>query len=101
MATLISRISPTIGQQKQLIRRSKWQQQAGRLLLYAALLIGGFFWVYPFLWALGSSFKSATGFFNEGLNIIPKEFQFSNYAQAWTEATFGAYFLNTVFITRS
>jgi raffinose/stachyose/melibiose transport system permease protein len=71
----------------------------GKLILHAILLVGGFFWVYPFLWALSSSFKSATGFFNEGLSIFPQEFQWYNYVDAWTRATFGAYFLNTLFIT--
>lgn len=71
----------------------------GRLILHAILLVCGFFWVYPFLWALGSSFKSSSGFFNEGLSIFPKEFQWTNYINAWTQATFGEYFLNTVFIT--
>jgi len=75
------------------------QQNMGKLILHAILLAGGLVWVYPFLWALGSSFKSPAGFFDEGLNIFPKEFQWYNYVDAWTRATFGEYFLNTLFIT--
>lgn len=55
--------------------------------------------MYPFLWTLGSSFKSVDGFFNEGLNVFPKEFEWSNYVNAWNEASFGQYFFNTVFTT--
>lgn len=82
-----------------LARNLRYRQNAGKLLLYAALLVGGFFWVYPFLWALAGSFRTESGFFNEGLSIIPKEFLTQNYADAWTQASFGQYFLNTVFIT--
>ncbi len=80
-------------------RSARYRRNAGGLLLHAALLIGGFFWVYPFLWALAGSFRTETGFFNEGLSIIPKELLLQNYTDAWTQASFGQYFLNTVFIT--
>src|SRR5690348_9254091 len=78
-------------------QNGKSQQRVGKLLLHIILLGCGFLWVYPFLWALGSSFKSPAGFFDEGLNIFPKEFQWYNYVDAWTRATFGEYFLNTLF----
>lgn len=86
------------GQGKQ-AHSARYRRNAGGLLLHAALLIGGFFWIYPFLWALAGSFRTETGFFNEGLSIIPKELLWQNYADAWTQASFGEYFLNTVFIT--
>jgi ABC-type glycerol-3-phosphate transport system permease component len=100
MATAISQTTahPTERRWKQ-IRNARYRQNAGRLLLHVILLVGGFFWVYPFLWALGSSLKSEAGFFNEGLSIIPKEFLWQNYSDAWTQATFGEYFFNTVFVT--
>jgi len=69
------------------------------LLTHAVLLGCGFLWVFPFLWALGSSFKSPAGFFGEGLSIIPKEFEWSNYVNAWTQANFGGFFFNTIFTT--
>lgn len=69
------------------------------LLTHAILLAGGLLWMYPFLWTLGSSFKSVDGFFNEGLNVFPREFEWSNYVNAWNEASFGQYFFNTVLTT--
>src|SRR5450631_4482554 len=81
------------------IRNARNRRNAGRTLLHVILLVCGFFWVYPFLWALGSSLKTEVGFFNEGLSIFPKELQWSNYVDAWIQATFGQYFLNTLFIT--
>src|SRR5579884_433208 len=100
MATVISQTTgrDTERRWKQ-IRNARYRKYGGKLLLHAILLVGGFFWVYPFLWALGSSLKSEGGFFNEGLSIFPKEFLWQNYVDAWTQATFGEYFFNTVFIT--
>jgi len=71
----------------------------GSLLTHLILLAGGFIWLFPFLWALGSSLKSPSGFFSEGLSIIPKELEWSNYANAWNEANFGQFFFNTIFTT--
>jgi ABC-type glycerol-3-phosphate transport system permease component len=73
------------------------RRTAARLLTHLLLLGGGFLWMYPFLWALGSSLKSTDGFFNEGLNFIPQEVEWYNYVNAWNEASFGQYFFNTVF----
>ena len=78
-------------------RRLVSRRTAARLLTHVLLLGGGFLWMYPFLWALGSSLKSTDGFFNEGLSFIPHEFEWSNYLNAWNEASFGRYFVNTVF----
>jgi ABC-type glycerol-3-phosphate transport system permease component len=66
---------------------------------HVVLLVFGLIWLFPFLWTLGSSLKSADGFFSQGLNPIPKGIHASNYSQAWSEASFGKYFLNTVLIS--
>ncbi len=93
MATLVS------SSRTSYVRRYKLNRKIGHLLIHLALIAGGLLWVYPFLWTLGSSLKSPSGFFDEGLNVIPKEFEWSNYVNAWNEASFGQYFFNTVFIS--
>lgn len=77
----------------------KTRRLLSSLLTHVVLLAGGILWMYPFLWTLGSSFKSVDGFFNEGLNVFPREFEWSNYVNAWNEASFGQYFFNTVLTT--
>lgn len=69
------------------------------LLTHAILLVVGFFYLYPFLWMLGGSFKSLNGFFTQGLSIFPDTWRWQNYAEAWNVAKFGIYFKNTVFVT--
>jgi raffinose/stachyose/melibiose transport system permease protein len=69
------------------------------LLTHLVLFVGGILWMYPFLWTLGSSFKSVDGFFDEGLSIFPREFEWTNYVNAWNEASFSQYFFNTIFVT--
>ncbi|HTK07301.1 MAG TPA: carbohydrate ABC transporter permease [Ktedonobacteraceae bacterium] len=69
------------------------------VITHIVLLVGGILWMYPFLWTLGSSFKSVNGFFDEGLSVFPKEFLWSNYVEAWDGASFGQFFFNTIFTT--
>jgi raffinose/stachyose/melibiose transport system permease protein len=79
--------------------KRRWRLRPAMLLTHGALLVVGFFYVYPFLWVLGSSFKSLNGFFTQGLNIWPDAWLWQNYVEAWTKGNFGNYFLNTVIIT--
>ena len=79
-------------------RRGAVRRTAGRSLIHLVLLGAGLVWLFPFLWTLGSSFKSADGFFAKGLNPLPDGVHASNYSSAWKEASFGSYFFNTVVV---
>jgi ABC-type glycerol-3-phosphate transport system permease component len=86
------------------LRRSRpWsgapRSRLRRLATHAVLMALGFVWAYPFLWALASSLKSQAGFIDEGLSIVPRELEWTNYLNAWNGASFGTYFFNTVVIT--
>ncbi|MGW7686384.1 carbohydrate ABC transporter permease [Kribbella sp. NPDC054772] len=68
-------------------------------MTHVALLVSGLAWLYPLFWALGSSLKSDDDFFTDGLNPMPSHFLWANYLDAWREASFGRYFMNTILIT--
>ncbi len=82
-----------------LVRPKRRRPRPTIVLTHVALLAGGVAWLYPFWWVLGSSLKDTGGFFSGGLNPLPHQFLWSNYTQAWREASFGTYFLNTLLIT--
>ncbi len=69
--------------------------------LIATLLLGiiGWCYLYPFWWMIGSSLKSPREFFEDPLRLLPATIQWSNYPVAWVKAGFGAYFLNTLWVT--
>lgn len=69
------------------------------VITHVVLLVCGIAWMYPFLWALGSSFKSNDEFFTRGLNPLPQNVLWSNYVDAWQQASFSQYFVNTLAIT--
>jgi ABC-type glycerol-3-phosphate transport system permease component len=66
------------------------------LIAVPILLVVGFFWVYPFLWAISGAFKTQLGIFTSGASLIPDQLNFSNFRRAWVTAGFGTYFFNTL-----
>ena len=68
------------------------------LIVHAVLIGLGFVYMYPFLWVLASSFKTAGEFFDSGLSLRPAALRWDNYAYAWENGHFSAYFTNTVIV---
>lgn len=82
------------------IRRKPYKRRyVTTVLTHLVLIVGGLLWMYPFLWMVGSSLKTDSDFFNRGLNIFPQTLQWSNYGNAWEEASFGQYFINTAIVS--
>jgi len=75
----------------------KFQNASGRALLYTILILGAVIAIYPFIWMISTSLMTL------GETILKKPFpsvpQWGNFKEAWTEAKFANYFLNSVIIT--
>ncbi|MGA9531099.1 MAG: carbohydrate ABC transporter permease [Anaerolineales bacterium] len=65
-----------------------------KFLVYAVLLIGGAISVAPFLWTLSTSVMSLGE--AQGVRVVPTEIHLENYVNAWEEADFAEYFVNSV-----
>ena len=72
-----------------------------RLIIHVLLIVFGLIWVYPFIWMLFSSFKTNAEFLTEGTSLLPEVFMWENYSNAWNNANFSGYFLNTIVFTVS
>ena len=68
-----------------------------RVLIYAFLLTILAFAVFPVIYILLSSFKTNSEILIGGTNIIPIQWHFENYQQAWGLANFGVLTLNSIF----
>ena len=73
--------------------RSPWVS----FLLYAILVIGAVGAIIPFFWMISTSLMTLGETINR--QWLPKTPQWSNYQEAWVEARFARYFLNSVIIT--
>lgn len=69
----------------------------GRIIIYTILILGVFVAILPFFWMISTSLMTLGETINK--KWLPDVPQFSNYVEAWTEANFAKYFLNSVIIT--
>lgn len=70
-----------------------------KIIIHFFLIVFGLIWIYPFIWMLFSSFKTNTEFLTKGTTLLPEVFQWENYSNAWNNANFSGYFINTVIFT--
>ena len=72
---------------------------AFRILLYVAATFVTIISVFPFLYAISTSFKTGSALFDPGM--IPQTFNFDNYIQLFTvaEQPFGRHILNSIMVS--
>ena len=70
-----------------------------KALLYAALTIIGFVFLYPFLYMIAQSVMSYEDIVDATVEWIPREFSFSNYSVAYSALSVSATLKNSIFLT--
>lgn len=68
----------------------------GRLVLYGVLLLGGIISLIPFAWMVSASLMTLGETVSR--QLLPSVPRFENYVQAWQDANFARYFLNSAVI---
>lgn len=69
-----------------------------KLLLYTVLTLGALPMAYPFIWMLATSLKSLQEATTPTLSLLPEEWLWRNYLDAFRAAPFGRYFFNTFLV---
>ncbi len=91
MASVTSAAQETVKTEKT-PRHISW----GRILTYAVLLLGALIAVAPFFWMISSSLMNLTE--ATGRALLPSTPRWGNYAEAWNDANFSDYFVNSVIV---
>lgn len=76
---------------------AKARFKPGRLVLYTLLIVGAVIAIIPFFSMVSTSLMTLGETINK--QWLPKVPQFSNYSEAWNEANFAKYFMNSVIVT--
>lgn len=66
---------------------------------YFLLVIFAIITVFPFYWMISSSLKSGFEVIQTPPTMLPENVMWSNYSTAFSMATFGRYFINTIIVT--
>ena len=78
--------------------RTVWTKKklVNRILLYVLLTLFTIVVAFPFLWMISSSFKTKNEVMNS-FSLIPEQFLWGNYVEAFNGAPFGRYIFNSAF----
>ncbi|KQU95302.1 sugar ABC transporter permease [Devosia sp. Root413D1] len=78
-------------------RKTIWTDKTVATISHIALIAWVVIICAPLLWVLMSSFKTTQQIFASPFTL-PTSFNFDNYVSAWTSASIGTYFFNTVIV---
>lgn len=74
-------------------RKIRWWN----IFIYMILILGGFVMVVPMYWAVAASLMTRAE--AVATRWVPSQLMFENYIEAWKQAQFSEYFVNSVIIT--
>ena len=97
----MSRKTMTVMQERDLQKTTSTQrvtQIAVRILVYAFLIAMAIVVLFPFYWMIISSLKTLDEYRLSQPTFFPRTIMFSNYADAFTTASLGRLFLNTMIV---
>ncbi len=69
-----------------------------KVMVYVFLLLMGVIVLFPFYWMIVSSLKTLEEYRMSVPTFFPRKIMFSNYASAFTTASLGRLFLNTLYV---
>jgi ABC-type glycerol-3-phosphate transport system permease component len=78
-------------------RPTIWTDKVVERVSHTALIAWSIIVCAPLLWVLMSSFKTTKQIFASPFSL-PTNWNFDNYVSAWTSASIGSYFFNTVIV---
>lgn len=81
-------------------RKPFWTDATVARFAHVALIAWVVIICAPLLWVLMSSFKTTSEIFQSPF-LLPTSLNFENYVSAWTTASIGGYFFNTVIVVGS
>jgi multiple sugar transport system permease protein/sn-glycerol 3-phosphate transport system permease protein len=70
-----------------------------RILLYAALVLIAAVFIMPLYWLFSSAVKPSGEIYRFPLQWIPRHLHWSNFTNAWHDAPFGSFFINSIVVT--
>jgi multiple sugar transport system permease protein len=102
MATL-EKISPLSHEGENRRIRRKVRLSLGQIIVYLILIIGLLYTLLPFLWMLGTSFKSATEIVRLPPTLIPEKFTLNAYQTIFTDprVPLARFYLNSIIVSFS
>ena len=80
--------------------QQRWSRaRVRRVITQLVLLVLGFFWLYPLLWAVAGATRTNGDFLSQGISLEFGDQAWTNAITAWNDANFSLYLVNTLVVT--
>lgn len=73
------------------VKKKLWKEILRNLILILSMIVI----LFPFLWMFFASFKPEQDVFSKEFHLLPTQWHFENYKEAWNAAPFGIFFANS------
>lgn len=71
------------------------------ILNHGALLLVALLFLFPFFWMVSNAVRSNAEVMAIPVRILPNQFEWDNFAKAWSQLPFGRFFLNSMIVAGS
>ena len=88
---------PTPKKEKKERKESRASRILGKVVLYLILIVGALIFIFPFFWMVSNSLMTLGETITR--QVWPEVPQWINYIEAWNQANFSKYFVNSVAVT--
>lgn len=83
------------------LRTGRGRRLALDILNHGLLALVAIAFLFPFFWMVSNAIRSNAEVLAVPVRLLPVEFQWDNFAKAWTQLPFGRFFLNSVIVSVS
>ncbi|HWJ72836.1 MAG TPA: carbohydrate ABC transporter permease [Kaistia sp.] len=73
-------------------------QRAGSLLLHAGMVLAALAFLFPFFWMVTNAIRPNAEVLAVPPQLLPSDWQWSNFVYAWLYLPFGRFFLNSIIV---
>jgi multiple sugar transport system permease protein len=81
------------------VRRSSVAREVGSILLHAFVVLLAIAFLFPFFWMLSNAIRSNGEVLATPPRLLPSEWQWGNFVEAFSHLPFGQFFLNSMFVS--
>ena len=81
------------------VRRSITVHELGSALLHAFVVLLAIAFLFPFFWMLSNAIRSNGEVLATPPRLLPSEWQWGNFVEAFSHLPFGQFFLNSMFVS--
>ena len=80
------------------VRRPSTAKAAGSVVLHVAVTLFAIAFLFPFFWMVSNAIRSNSEVLAVPPHLLPTDWQWGNFYDAWHDLPFGQFFVNSIFV---